>query len=180
MEEKKNTWKLGEKADFPFTSTEFKKSGSFFKTFYKHFYSSRFICIREETDEQPGILLKVLGRTSPKDIIIVGGEPFCKDEKEEMISGRTYASYRFPTIKQVSEVVEILRENRWLKDLLENSEMHINLQAYFWVRNVAGGFLFGKKPRYFDPESKTLYTVSDKTPHYRLAVVYFHKGELTF
>lgn len=81
MKPNENSWKVGEKTSFPWKSTVFKKNGT---TIYKHFYSSSFICIREEDEGHRGILLKVIGRTSPKDIIMVGGEPFCKDEKDEM------------------------------------------------------------------------------------------------
>lgn len=175
MEQKENSWKLGETVSFPFTSTEFKKSGS---TFYKHYYSSSFICIREEDEGHRGILLKVLGRTSAQNILIVGGEPFCKDEKEEMISGKTYASYRFPKSTEVSEVIEILSKNPELKDLLEREDMHINLHASFWVRETASKFLVMRQPQYWDPDDESFHTVSDKAPHYRLAMVYFFKGEL--
>ena len=45
--------------------------------------ASRYICIREATAGQRGILLKVLGKTTRENIIMRGGKPFCKDDKYE-------------------------------------------------------------------------------------------------
>ena len=175
MKPNENSWKVGEKASFPWKSTIFKKSGT---TIYKHFYSSSFICIREEDEGHRGILLKVIGRTSPKDIIMVGGEPFCKDEKEEMIVGKTYSSYRFPTTDEVTDVVEILRGNPELLALLDKTEMHVNPQATFWVRESARSMLLMKKPQFYDVSTNKVGPATDSTPHYRLTLLYFNKGEL--
>ena len=176
MEENVNSWKMGEIASFPWTSSNLKKSGS---TFYKHFYSSKYMCIREEDGGHRGILLKVLGRTSARDITMVGGEPFCKDEKEEMLAGKTYTSFRFPTLNEVIEVLEILRDNPKVCPLLEENSMHLNPAAPFWVRETSTNLLLRKKPQFYDPNTTKLSTSPDATlPPYRITLLYFYKGEL--
>ena len=175
MEQVENKWKKGELVNFPWESTTFKKSGS---TIYKHFYSSRFICIREEDEGHRGILLKVLGRTSPRDVLMVGGEPFCKDERDDRIGGKTYSSFRFPTTDEVTEALGILRENPDLMPIFEKEGMHLNLNATFWVREPARSLLIVKKPQFYDTGTNTIATASDGTSHYRLTMVYFYKGQI--
>ena len=178
MEENENSWKLGEFATFPWVSTDTKKSGS---TFYKHFYSSTYLCIREEDGGHRGILLKVLGRTSARDIIMVGGEPFCKDEKEEMLAGKTYSSFRFPTTNEVMDVLEILQTTSDFGALLDGNSMHINPVAPFWVREPGTSLLLQKKPKFYDPKTGKHSTSADTNlPPYRISLLYFYKGELIY
>lgn len=177
METKENQWKVGELVSFPWKSTVFKKSGS---TIYKHFYSSRFICIREEDAGHRGVLLKVLGRTSLKDILMVGGEPFCKDEREDRLSGKTYSSFRFPSSAEVMDALEILRANQGLLAIFDKESMHLNLNATFWVRESARNLLLMKKPQYYDTGTGLVTTASGSLAHYRLTMLYFRNGELIF
>ena len=177
MESKENQWKVGELVSFPWKSTVFKKSGS---TIYKHFYSSRFICIREEDEGHRGILLKVLGRTSPRDIMMVGGEPFCKDERDDRLGGKTYSSFRFPSSEEVIDALEILRANPGLLAVFEKESMHLNLNATFWVRESARNFLLMKKPQYYGIHTGVVTKATGNVPHYRLTMVYFRNGELIF
>lgn len=177
MEQAENSWKKGELVNFPWESNIFKKSGS---TIYKHFYSSRFICIREEDEGHRGILLKVLGRTSPRDILMVGGEPFCKDERDDRLNGKTYSSFRFPTSEEVIEALGILRNDPELLQTFEKESMHLNINATYWVREATRSLLLVKKPQFYDASTNIITNVTDGTSHYRLTMLYFYKGEIIF
>lgn len=110
MESNENNWKAGEAVNFPWTDNTFKKQGS---TSYKHYYNSRFVCICEAHDGQRGILLKVLGKLSARDIMVVGGEAFCKDERDDSIKGKSYYGFRFPDSRELTEALaRLTREAR--------------------------------------------------------------------
>ena len=177
MEQTENSWKKGELVNFPWKSNIFKKSGS---TIYKHFYSSRFICIREEDEGHRGILLKVLGRTSPHDILMVGGEPFCKDDRDDRLDGKTYASFRFPTSDEVIEVLEIFRKDPKLLQTFERESMPLNINRTYWVRETVRNLFLAKRPQFYDVSTNTVTKATDGTSHYRLTVLYFYKGEIIF
>ena len=176
MESNENNWKVGEIVSFPWTSTTIKTRG---KTFYKHFYGSRFICIQEAKEEHRGILVKVLGKTSPQDIIMVGGEPFCKDERDELITGKSYFSFRFPTFNDLTEVLAIIRENPKLMSVFDKAAMHFNPDSTFWVRESTRKLLL-KKPQIYDSHNGSLCIASDNTSHYRLTLLYFYKEKLIY
>ena len=171
-----SNWKVGEIHALPWTSTVIKKSGS---TTYKHYYSSRFICIREENGEQPGILLKVLGKASASEIMMVSGEPFCKDDKDDLLKGKVYSSFRFPALEELAEVLGVFRENPKLTAMLDEAGMHLSPGSTFWVRE-AHKTLFQTKPQFYDAGAGTLSTSPDDASHYRLSILYFHKGKLTY
>ena len=177
MASNENNWKVGDFEGFPWTSTVIKKSGS---TVYKHFYTSRFVCIREAEGGQRGILLKVLGKASPHEIMMVGGEPFCKDERDDLLKGRVYSSYRFPTLQELTEALAIVRENPKLKSVLDELSMHFDPDSTFWVRELARHHLFQKVPQFYNASTGVLSASSDNAPHYRLTLLYFQNGKLTF
>ena len=81
METTENNWTLGELVNLPRQEKLLKTSGP---KSYSHFICSRYICIREATEGQRGILMKVLGKAYDDHIIMVNGEPFSKDECEEL------------------------------------------------------------------------------------------------
>ena len=56
-----NNWRVGEIVTLPRAAKVIKKSGV---TAYARFISSRYVCIREATEKQHGILVKVLGKLS--------------------------------------------------------------------------------------------------------------------
>ena len=66
-------WSLGEEVTLPRTERLLKKSGS---RIYHRYINSRYICIREASDDQPGILLKVLGKAMSDDVFMVSSQPF--------------------------------------------------------------------------------------------------------
>ena len=140
MSETESKWKLGEIVKVPRKSSEI-ESGM---KSYEHFISSRYVCIREENGDQSGILIKVLGKISSENIIIKGGEPFCKDDKEEGFTSDIYYSYRFPSELELKEVLHIIRNNQRLIVELENASMHINPNSTFWVRDTAKSILLQK------------------------------------
>ena len=173
IDSKENDWRLGELASLSWNEKLIKKSGN---KSYAYYAVSRYICIREATDEQSGILVKVLGRTPGEHIIFVNGEPFCKDEGEDLLKGRRYYSYPFPTVSALKEVLEIVGSNPGLKERFEEESMHVNPASTFWVRETAGSFL-SKKPQYYDATSGMLCKATDDTAHYRLTIAYFDKDE---
>ena len=70
MESDKKNWKLGEVVLLPRKTTQINKK-------YEYLMASRYICIREATEGQRGILLRVLDKIARKNIIMRGGKPFC-------------------------------------------------------------------------------------------------------
>ena len=175
--ENKMNWTKGQIVRVPRKSSQI-KSG--LKS-HMHFVSSRYVCIREEDAEQCGILVKVLGKISGEDIMLIGGEPFCKDDKEEGFISDTYYSFRFPSESELKEVLHIIRNDQLLIDTLEKSSMHINPNSTFWVRDTARSRLVLKKTQYYDVVSGKLLTASGVGGvHYRLSIVYFRQSQLIF
>ena len=178
MDSDNNNWKLGEVAILPRTTKRLKESGT---TIYEHVVASRYLCVRESTDQQHGILVKVFGKMTREHIKLVCGKPFCKDDKEDLFLGDRYFSYPFPSLKEVQDVLEIIRNNKDLVQQFETASMHINPESTFWVSETTTGHLpFAKKPQFYDARSRSLSPANDYAPHYRLSLVFFHKGELTF
>ena len=64
MESDKKNWKLGEVVLLPRQTSKINKK-------YDYLMTSRYICIREASEGQRGILLKVLGETARKHIMII-------------------------------------------------------------------------------------------------------------
>ena len=114
METTENNWILGELVNLPHQEKLLKKSGS---TSYSRFIGSRYICIREATGGQRGILMKVLGKTDGDRIIMVNGQPFCKDDREELFAGKRYFSYPFPRDNEVMEALDILRQSGFAAEI---------------------------------------------------------------
>lgn len=177
MCQNRNNWKVGEIVSLPWTSNTLKSSGS---TVYYHFFGSRFLCIRDAEGEQNGILVKVLGKTPLEEITMVGGEPFCKDQKDDLFEGRSYSSFRFPTLDGLTEVLQIIRDNPTLKSAFEEAGMHINTESTFWVRESTRNHIFQKKPQFYDATNGTIGPASDSTPRYRITILYFSKDKLIY
>ena len=90
METQEFKWKVGELVSLTWNKRLLKKSGS---RSYAEFVNSRYICVREATDKQPGILVKVLGKVTRDQIMLVNGTPFCKDDRDYLFKGKCYYSY---------------------------------------------------------------------------------------
>ena len=175
METTENNWTLGEMATLPREEKLLKESGM---KSYSHYISSRYICIREATRWQRGILMKVLGKMDSDRIMIVKGEPFSKDDREELFAGQRYFSYPFPTASTVREALDIIRNDQDLQQKFEAASMHINPDSTFWVSDTTRNMLMQKKPQFLDGRDGQLYPARDLSGHYHVTFVYFHKGSL--
>ena len=177
MDSKENNWIVGETVTIKRMEKLLKESGSIS---YVQYVSSRYICIREDSGEQRGILLKVLGKAYSDQIGMVNGQPFCKDDSEELFAGHRYSSYPFPSAKQVQEVLEILRNNKSLLQKFESASMHINPDSTFWINDTARNMLLMKKPQILSGRDGQIYPVRDDVNHYRISIVYFSKDSLNW
>ena len=129
---------------------------------------------------QRGILAKVLGQFTPKYIIMVDGQPFSKNDKENLINGARFFSYPFPAAKDVKEALDILRSNPGLLQQFGEASMHIDILSKFWVSETASHLIIMKKPQCYDASSGSVITASDSDAPYRLTLAYFYKGDLTW
>lgn len=177
MEKNEYNWRLGELVRLPRTTTLIKKGSM---KSYERLIGSRYICIRESSEGQRGILLKVLGKVSREHINMIDGEPFCKDDKVEHFIGASYFSYQFPTLEELKEVLNILRDNKTLIRQFEEVSMQIHPDATFWVRDTARHLLLMKKPQYYDSRSEELIVSSDSDSeaHCRLTIAHFYKSHI--
>lgn len=66
-------WKKGETVYLPWKEKLIKQSGS---TGYASIVNSKYICVREATNTQRGILVKAMGKVPMHHIIKVGGGNF--------------------------------------------------------------------------------------------------------
>lgn len=177
METSENNWTLGELVTLPRHDKLLKKSGS---TSYLRYIGSRYICIREATDGHRGILMKVLGKTDGDRIHMMNGEPFCKDDREELFIGVRYFSYSFPRATEVMEALDILRGNQDLQRKFEEASMHVNPDSTFWVSDTVRNMLLRRKPQFLGGRDGQLYPARDDGEHYRVTFVYFYKGSLNW
>ena len=172
-----NNWTPGEIVTLPRKEKALKNSGVYNYSFY---IDSRYICIREVTDGQRGILVRVLGKIYPDRVKLVGGKPFCHDDREELFMGYKYSSYPFPMAHQVKEVLDILHQNPALLQKLEEANMHINPNGKFWVADTTRNAFYIKIPQVYDASTQRLGHVSDDTAYYRISVVYFNRERLSW
>jgi hypothetical protein len=177
MDSTGNSWSLGEIVILPRSQKLVKTSGS---TVYERLIGSRYVCVREASEGQRGILVKVLGKMPPEHITTVCGNPFSKDDREELFEGVRYFSYPFPAVKDVQEVLGILRSNPGLIQIFEGASMHINPKSKFWVNEAESHLLVMKKPQCYDSYSEQTITPSKGDAPYRLTMVYFYKGDLSW
>lgn len=171
-------WKAGDVVTLP-RGRRMLKAGD--NATYEQFIESRYICIREASTGQRGILVKVLGRASGDYAKIVKDEPFWKDDKDMLFYGDIYYSYALPSAKEVKMVLDIVRGNESLLRQFEDERMHFNPDSTFWVNNIKHSMLFFKKLQYLDAHDGKLYTANNADNHYRISIVYFNKdGEITW
>ena len=171
----KNNWSLGEVVILP-RATKTLKAG--WSKSYDMLCGSRYICIREAANDQRGILVKVLGKYRPNYITTINGQPFCKDELDELFEGSRYLSYSFPSERDVKEVLDILRSNSFLIQKFEEASMHINIKSKFWVNEVSKQLLVLKKTRCYDASTDSLCIPADDDAPYRITLVYFSDGNI--
>lgn len=175
MKTNEYNWYLGEKVTLPRQEKPLKTR---VEKAYAHYICSDYICIREATESQRGILMKVLGKVNSSKIEVVKGEPFCMDSYEEFFDGIRYFSYNFPTSTRIMEALDIIRENPYLVQRFEKASMHINPDSTFWVSDTTRNMLLQKKLQYLDGRDGQLYPAKDDGLHYRVTFVYFYKSNL--
>ncbi len=175
MESIETNWKIGEIVNIQ-RSDRMLKNGRM--ETYKQFVSSRYVCIREASNEKRGILVKVLGKMPASFINIVEGMPFVKDDTEHLFYNSNYYSFPFPKAAEVEEVLSIIRNNQELLKQFESISMHVNPESTFWIRETTRNRLLIKQAQYFDARSSHTYTASKDDIHYRLSVVYYYNSEL--
>jgi hypothetical protein len=168
-------WKIGEIVFLP-KKEELLRKGNGME--FKRVIGSRYFCIREAAKGQRGILIKILGQYKPKHIMIVDGEPYSKDHLEDMFEGVRYYSYPFPSVKDIKEVLDILRSKPTLMKKYWDTSVAINLQSKFWVKEIARNLLFTKKPQCYDAQSDSLCSPAVNEMPYRLTIAYFFEGEI--
>lgn len=170
MASNEDSWRLGEFVFPPRTSKLLKSSGS---KSYNSLIASRYICIREATERQNGILLRVEGKVKAKHMMLVCGQPFCKDDSVQLFEGWSYFSYSFPTVAELAEVLNIIRSNLSLLSQFKAASMDFNPQSLFWVKETAN-YLITKKLKYYDASTESLCTASNDVAPYHLTMVYFN------
>lgn len=178
MTKNDNNWKVGESVNVPRQSKKV-KSGRL--TEYHRFVSSHFVCIREASESQPGILLKVLGKFDRGSILMIGGEPFCKDDKDESFTGDTYLSFRFPAVDELKLVLDILQKNPELVPKFDRGAFHFHPDSSFWVRETVRHFIIEKRLQFYDARTSTLtFSNNSSDVSYRVAIAYFDKSKIWF
>lgn len=175
MENKEYYWNVGQFAHLPRVTKALNMSGM---TLYQQQIGSRYICIREDSDQQSGILLKVLGKFPSEQVSVKSGQPFCKDDSEEFFNNMCYISYPFPTLKQLKEVLGILRSQPDLLPVFDKASMHVNPKSKFWVRETVSHMLVKKKAQCYDATADSFCKVMDDDAPYRVTIVYFHNEKL--
>ena len=167
-----SNWKKGEAVHMAWKDSPLKKSGS--KSYAYIIHNNKYICIRESQDNQRGILLKVVGDTASRHVMLVRGNPFCKDYSDLLIDGKRYCSYPFPRLSELKMVLSIIRSNPMLRLRLEEENMHIDPSATFWVSETKHDILLRKRPQYYAAQADRLFMANKKHDiHCRLSVVYF-------
>ncbi len=173
-----NDWGLGEIVTLPRQSTKISNNGIYT---FDHLIDSKYVCVRPAIDgRQRGILVKILGKCPISDILVKRGEPFCKDDKIEGFNFDQYYSFRFPTVQEVQELLDIVRDNPSLKDAFSQATMRMNPESTFWVREVATKLAILKKPQYYNAKTGELGLGRSGELHYRVTIVYFDSTEVSW
>lgn len=174
---KENNWQVGDVVTLPRETKPLKRTGS---KSYEQCIGSRYICIREASSEQRGILLKVLGKMPRAHIMMVGGQPFTKDDRAELFDSLLYYSYPFPDVSDIREVLDILLDNNDLLKKFEDALMHVNPRSRFWVSDTQKHLLVMKRALCYDSKADSLLAATSNDAPYRLTMVYFQDGKLTW
>lgn len=165
-------WKTGEVVTIRRNSTLLKRSGT---KLYSSIASSDYLCVREAAKGQRGILVKGLGKVRRERIMLVSGQPFIKDEREELFAGKHYYGYPFPTVDELKEVLDIVRSDMDIQQQLIDNGMFFYPEGTFWVSDTKSLF-FGLKrePQYYDPSTNFLATAKSHDEHHqRITIAYF-------
>ena len=75
---------------------------------FENYVGSQYVCIREESSTQCGILLRVIGKAAAEHIHIVAGVTFCEDDYEEKFHVTRYFSH--PMVLSIKTIVFFVSE----------------------------------------------------------------------
>ena len=164
-------WHLGDIIFVPRTTRVLKKSK---KSVYKRIVDLQYICVREATENQCGILLRVLGKTKASSIETVCGEPFYADESFSLLEGMEYQGYSFPTTSQLTEVLGIVHDNPSLLSKFHAASMPFDPQSLFWVYDSSLSLGSLKNLQCYDATSGNLCKAPTGVSPIRLTMVYFN------
>ena len=172
FQEKSQEWSVGELVNMERSTTQLKESGT---NMYSNMVSSQYVCIRETTDGQDGILVRGLGNIRQRHIMIVSGEPFIKDERDDLFVGKQYYSHPLPTADELKEVLDIVRTDENIQQKLKACGMQFDSNGTFWVSDTKAKFCGLKRDlQYYDTKTGRLATA--KSPdeyHQRITVAFF-------
>ena len=172
IDSNENGWRVGDRVEL-MRKTLLKKNG---KNSFYYISDSHYICVREASEGQRGILVKILGKVFDKDIMVVDDEPFCMDVREDFITRFRCYSYPFPTVGELETVLEIIRGNQSLMDRFEEARMPVNPDSTFWVNDTSKPLIGKKKLQYYDASTDQVMKAADGTAHCRLTIEYFSKS----
>jgi len=176
MESAEYSWKLGDIVELPRKTRRLDDS---LTRAFEQLINSKYVCVREATEKTRGMLVKILGKSDWDDIMYVADEPYCKDDKDETFRGDIYYSFRFPSVKELQTVFDIVQEHPELVDRFKETSMRLNVNSTFWVRETSRKFLFMKQAQYY--KDGQLFTASDDNRlHYRLTTAYFYKSMIAW
>ncbi|MBR1548662.1 MAG: hypothetical protein IJ637_08060 [Prevotella sp.] len=172
IETTKKIWSIGELAALDWNAMLLKTCG---RKFYSYYHFSQYVCIREATKGQRGILVKGLGRISRKHVMLLCGKPFCKDEREDLFAGRHYYGYPLPTVDELKEVLDIVSDNTDIQQKLIDNGMFFYPEGTFWVSNTKTLLLgLQRKLQYYSPSTGSLTTANSQAErHQRITIAYF-------
>lgn len=142
---------------------------------YSSFIGSHYVCIRETSEWQRGILIKGLGKVRGENLWIINGKPYCKDLREEYFTGTHYYSYPFPTVDELKTILDIVRFNNDIQQILIDNGMFFNPNGTFWVTNTKTQLLGLKHTlQYYDALTGRLAAIkSPDERHQRFSIAYF-------
>lgn len=177
MEPITSNWKTGDIVTLQRIDKMLKKNST---TAYKELVSSRYVCVREASKGERGILVKVLGKAPDSSLEIIEDRPFAKDGVEQLLDDIIYYSYPFAKAMEIEEVLSIICHNPELLNVFESISMHIDTEATFWVRETTRNMLFMKQLQFFDASQSLTCVAKENEAHYRLSIVYYYNSELVW
>ena len=177
MEPITTNWKTGDIVTLQCAEKTLKTKGN---SIYKEFVASRYVCVREASKGERGILVKVLGKAPDSSLEIIEDRPFAKDGVEQLLDDIIYYSYPFAKAMEIEEVLSIICHTPELLNVFESISMHIDTEATFWVRETTRNMLFMKQLQYFDASQSLTCVAKENEAHYRLSIVYYYNSELVW
>ena len=177
MEPITTNWKTGDIVTLQCAEKTLKTKGN---SIYKEFVASRYVCVREASKGERGILVKVLGKAPDSSLEIIEDRPFAKDGVEQLLDDIIYYSYPFAKAMEIEEVLSIICHTPELLNVFESISMHIDTEATFWVRETTRNMLFMKQLQFFDASQSLTCVAKENEAHYRLSIVYYYNSELVW